>query len=85
MTARRVQVLEFLRRYQAMHGMSPSVQDVADELSVCINSAWAHLHALEVAGKIRRLGQRQIEILESALQRLGGAMSGYPAAWVVVT
>lgn len=57
-TPRQRQVLEFMRRYELEHGgMPPTIDDVAEGLSISTTTAHGHVKGLVQAGALRSSGR----------------------------
>ena len=54
LTARQIEVLDFVRSYAQGRGYSPSVRDVAEHFGTVPSGAKGHLDALERKGAITR-------------------------------
>lgn len=66
-----LRVLNFVKQYQADHGLSPAYKDIAEGVGLASSSTVAHhLEQLEAMGKITRaringrVVSRQIEVIE---------------------
>lgn len=49
----RTEMLDFIRKYRAENGYSPSYRDISDGLGVSIATVTFHLHKLREAGLIQ--------------------------------
>lgn len=86
-TRKQKAVLEFIRRYQREEGLSPTLEEIGEELGVTRVTAFQHVKSLEKKGAIRTkpLLSRSIEIQDPdyrpdgrALPILGRIAAGRP-------
>lgn len=54
LTARQQDVLEFMRRFFALHGLPPTVREIGEHFGITPRAAFDHLHALERKGALQR-------------------------------
>ena len=54
LTARRLQILTFIRDFQRSNGYSPSLQELGEELGVARVTVFEHVEALVATGHLRR-------------------------------
>ncbi len=67
LTARQAEVLAWIKKYWAKHGISPSFQEIGDGMKIASSSAVSsHLDRLEAKGRISRKGgtARSIRVLD---------------------
>lgn len=85
-TKRQRAILTFVAAYQAEHGVSPTMEEIAGEFGVHRVTIFQHLNALERRGAVRRSPQlaRAVEILDPeflprpSLAVLGSIAAGAP-------
>jgi repressor LexA len=68
-TPRQKQVLDFIRAYNAEHGVSPTLEEIGQHLNLgSLATVHKHLRGLEERGAIRRLPRqsRALEVVEHA-------------------
>lgn len=72
MTSRQLELLRFIRDYREKHLISPSVDEMADELKISRPSTWSKVNALTGRGYLFRLVgvHRSIQLTDPALQLL---------------
>lgn len=85
LTKRQHQVLEFIREYKSRHGIAPTLEEIADSLTVSKVTVFEHVQALEKKGHLRKTKNRSraIELVEDAetsasLPILGTVAAGGP-------
>lgn len=49
---RRQEILEYILRYEAQHGYTPAIREIAMEVGICQSNAFQHLRILQRQGKI---------------------------------
>lgn len=88
LTRRQRQILDFLRAYHAENGISPTLEEIAEEFGVNKVTIFGHVAELERKGLIRRPQRgvsRGLQIVEDqeadssqSLPILGSIAAGYP-------
>jgi repressor LexA len=65
-TKKQQQVIEFVARYQTAHRISPTLEEIGQEMNITRVTAFQHVRALEKKGAVRTtpLLSRSIEILD---------------------
>ena len=83
-TKRQMQVLQFVLDYQAQHGISPLLEEMARHFNVSTVTIFEHLKALEKKGAIvrKKHASRSIEVIDPKLSpnSLSLPLLGYIAA-----
>ncbi len=86
-TKKQKAVIDFVVRYQEEHGISPTLEEIGQSLSITRVTAFQHVKSLERKGALRttRLLSRSIEILDPDFRRhsreipvLGRIAAGQP-------
>lgn len=54
-TDKQAKIIEFITAYRARHGVSPSIQNIADEFCVNVNCISDQLRSMEEKGAITRI------------------------------
>jgi len=64
-TAKQLRILEFIHRYQASRGISPTMEEIAEEFTVTKITIYEHLNELARKGALKRekFKARSIELL----------------------
>lgn len=52
MTPRQSEVLSFIRKYRAEHGLSPTIEEIGEELSLSKTSVYEHMQKLLQQGQL---------------------------------
>lgn len=89
LTRRQRQILDFLRAYQAEHGMSPTLEEIAEQFGVNKVTIFGHVAELERKGLLRRpqrgisrglqlVEERETQDSASRLPVLGKIAAGVP-------
>jgi len=54
LTPRQLEIVKFIRQYQADHGLSPTMQEIADHMGVSRPTVFEHIEALQARGALKR-------------------------------
>lgn len=63
-------VLAFIRKYSAINGVSPSVDEVSEGVGLAHASVSRHIQRLERDGKLKRVGRKAIALVGRGPKRL---------------
>ena len=67
LTEKQEEILEYIEKCMAQHGMSPTVNEIAEYFGIKASSSFAHLKALQKKGYVNRSSKaRSLELAHSA-------------------